>query len=155
MRRIFLLLPALALLLASCATQPQGNDDTRNRPFSEGWLFLRGDHTGAEAVDYDDSAWTTVDLPHDFSILPLPGGDNDEQIGPFSKHSVGPKHIGHTVGGAGWYRKAFTVDPEDEGKSLTLVFDGAYMETDVYVNGQHVGDNKYGYSPFGFDITSL
>ena len=149
------LLTTLCLLvLASCATQPQ-EDDTRNRPFSDGWLFLRSDPAGAEATDFDDAAWTPVDLPHDFSILPLPGGDTDEQIGPFSKHSPGPKHTGHAIGGTGWYRKAFTVAPDDDGKRLTLVFDGAYMETDVYVNGQKVGDNKYGYSPFGFDITPL
>ena len=145
-----LLISLLILVMAGCTGQ-KGTD--RERLFSDGWKFVRDSIVGAERTDFDDSDWLTVDLPHDFSILPLPGGDSDEQIGHFSKRSEGVNNTGHAVGGTGWYRKTFKVDPKDEGKRFTLVFDGAYMTTSVYVNGKEMGVNKHGYTPFAFDIT--
>ena len=146
-----LLIPLFLLALAGCS-QPQ--DNSRERLFSDGWKFVRDSIPGAEAPDFDDSQWISVDLPHDYSLMPLPGGDTDDQVGPFSKLSPSGTQTGHVMGGTGWYRKTFTTSSADKDKRFTLVFDGAYMETDVWVNGQKVGDNKYGYSPFAFDITS-
>lgn len=40
--------------------------------FDEGWLFHRGDASGAEQVSFDDSNWRALDLPHDWSIEDLP-----------------------------------------------------------------------------------
>ncbi len=34
-------------------------------------------------------------------------------------------------------------------------FGGVYMNSDVYVNGEHAGFQQYGYVPFSYDITSL
>ena len=145
-----LLYTSLLILLAGCA-QP---DAPRERLFSDGWRFVRDSIADAISPDYDDSSWLAVDLPHDFSLMELPGGDTDDQIGPFSRFSPGNTHTGPVMGGNGWYRKTFTTSKADEGKRFTLLFDGAYMETDVWVNGQKVGDNRYGYSPFAFDITA-
>lgn len=145
-------LPLCLSLLAGCS---QGEGTTsRDRSFSEQWRFVRDSVVSAEAMDYDDSGWITVDLPHDFSLMPLPGGDTEDQVGPFSKRSPGMNSTGHVMGGTGWYRKSFMVDQADADKRFTLVFDGSYMETDVWVNGQKMGDNKNGYTPFAFDITS-
>ncbi|MDR1779223.1 MAG: DUF4982 domain-containing protein [Tannerella sp.] len=126
----------------------------RNIPFDDGWRFVRDSLVGAETADYDDSGWLTIDLPHDYSIMDLPGYDSDEQIGPFSRKSPGNGNsTGHVIGGTGWYRKHFTVNPDDRDKTATLLFDGVYMETEVWVNGQKVGEHKNGYTPFYFDIT--
>lgn len=57
---------ALCLMFAACGPRDGGSD------FNEGWLFVRDSLAGAEAVKYDVSAWKTVDLPHDFSVEPLP-----------------------------------------------------------------------------------
>ena len=148
---IYVSLTLLLSLLFACS---QTKEDTgRERSFNTGWKFIREAVEGAEAVSYNDAGWITVDLPHDFSLMPLPGGDSEDQVGPFSKQSPGANHTGNVMGGTGWYRKTFTTPKADAGKRFTLVFDGAYMETDVWVNGQKMGDNKYGYSPFSFDIT--
>jgi len=59
------------------------------------------------------------------------------------------------MGGTGWYRKHFTLDKSDAGKTAILRFDGVYMEAEVWVNGKLAGNHVYGYTPFWFDITSL
>lgn len=142
------LIGALLLTTLGCS----GSFAQRDIPFSENWLFVRDSVTGAETQKYDDSKWLKVDLPHDFSIMPL-GEDNDDQTGPFSRESEGKNHTGHVKGGTGWYRKSFTLPAESNGKRVILDFDGAYMETDVWVNGKKAGEHKYGYTPFWFDIT--
>src|SRR5215469_9213198 len=54
----------------------------RDQPFCDGWQFHRGDAQGAEAVTFVDSAWRTLDVPHDWSIEDLPGstGQADSAI---------------------------------------------------------------------------
>ena len=143
-------------LVLACTNLKSENFSERTRLFNDDWRFIRDSLVCAEKPDFDDSKWMTVDLPHDFSIMPLPGEDTDEQVGPFSKKAPGKGNgTGHTKGGTGWYRKSFVLDKANEGKTVALKFDGAYMETDVWVNGKKAGINKNGYTPFWFDISSL
>jgi beta-galactosidase len=39
------------------------------------------------------------------------------------------------------------------GKTISLDFDGVYMNSYVYLNGQLLGNHPYGYTGFSFDIT--
>jgi beta-galactosidase len=146
----------LVMALSACKTTKKVSDLERDRSFNNGWLFLN-DSTlnNGQSSDFDDASWSRVDLPHDWSVQPLSGGNSDTQIGPFSKKSPGGTSTGHVLGGTGWYRKHFTLKKEDEGKTVVLRFDGSYMETTVWVNGKPAGEHTYGYSPFWFDITSL
>jgi beta-galactosidase len=112
-----------------------------------------GDVAGAEAAAFDDSKWRVLDLPHDWSIEDLPAGSDSSQIGPFSRLSQGLGSTGNVVGGTGWYRKTFTLDPSSKGKQVQILFDGVYMESDVWINGQHLGFHPYGYTPFVYDLT--
>jgi len=57
------------------------------------------------------------------------------------------------MGGTGWYRKTFSIDPLSVNKQISILFDGVYMESDVWINGKHVGFHPYGYTPFAYDIT--
>ncbi|WP_297098537.1 glycoside hydrolase family 2 TIM barrel-domain containing protein [uncultured Draconibacterium sp.] len=140
----------------SCTNSPKENFSKRTRLFNDDWKFIRDSIGGAEKPDFDDSNWMTVDLPHDFSIMDLSGEDSDDQVGPFSKKAPGNGNgTGHTMGGTGWYRKNFVLNKADRGKMVALKFDGAYMETEVWVNGKKAGFNKNGYTPFYFDISSL
>ena len=128
----------------------------RDRSFNTGWKFIRDSVPGAEQPGFDDSKWIVVDLPHDYSIMDLPGEDGPDKIGPFSRKSPGNGNsTGHSIGGTGWYRKSFALDKTDESKTAILNFDGVYMETEVWVNGKKAGIHKNGYTPFWFDITSL
>ncbi len=54
--------------------------------------------------------------------------------------------------GMAWYRKAFAWK-KTSGKRVILHFDGAYYKTDVWMNGQKVGEHEGGYTPFRFDVT--
>jgi len=148
---IFLLICAGLILCLNTACGPGTADGLdRDRLFDYGWKFQRGDAPGAEQPSFDDSAWRRLDLPHDWSIEDSPG---PESIGPFSRQSPGGPPTGHVLGGTGWYRKSFVLDQSDAGKTVEIVFDGVYMESDVWINGRHAGMHPYGYTPFYYDIT--
>lgn len=146
----------VSILLAGCSANQSQDLTGRTREFSSDWKFVRDSLVGAEQPAYDDSDWMPVDLPHDYSIMDLPGEDGPDQVGPFSRISPGNGHsTGHVLGGTGWYRKSFTLDKADAGKRVVLNFDGVYMEAEVWVNGEKAGIHTNGYTPFCFDITSL
>lgn len=143
------------LFIFGCSGTNRGLFTNRDRLINNDWRFLRDSVSGAELPHYGDSNWLTVDLPHDFSIMDLMGEDSKEQIGPFSTKSPNGNGTGHTIGGTGWYHKSFVLDKADANKSVALKFDGVYMETEVWVNGQKAGIHKNGYTPFWFDITKM
>lgn len=112
----------------------------RANDFNKGWKFYLGDNSSASNKNFDDSSWSDVDVPHDFSI-----------IQPFD--SNGEAESGFLPGGTGWYRKGFTLPADSVGKTFLLNFDGVYSDAYVYVNGNFVGEHHYGYTSFAFDIT--
>jgi beta-galactosidase len=73
--------------------------------------------------------------------------------GPFDKSTDGGSANGFLPGGIGWYRKTFTVPEELKGKNITIEFDGAYMDTETWLNGISLGKHPYGYTSFSFDLT--
>lgn len=93
----------------------------------------------AEA-DFDDKAWRTVRLPHDFVVEGTFAQKED------TSHGFLPKDIG-------WYRKTFEVPASDKGKSLWIDFDGVYRDSRVWLNGTLLGRHRSGYTSFRYDIT--
>ncbi|HJQ31434.1 MAG TPA: glycoside hydrolase family 2 TIM barrel-domain containing protein [Pyrinomonadaceae bacterium] len=128
-------------------SQAQG-DEMGMVLFDADWRFFRGGAQGAEGADFDDSRWRTVDLPHDWSIEDLPGKQS-----PFDPQAISQVSGGFTVGGTGWYRKTFDVPESQRGKRIRIQFDGVYMNAEVWLNGQRVGEHPYGYTSFWFDLT--
>ncbi|CAN7248299.1 DUF4982 domain-containing protein [Phenylobacterium sp. LjRoot219] len=124
----------------------------RNQAFDLGWKFRRGAGAGLEAPGVDDAGWRTVDLPHDWSIEDLPPQPNATIVGPFDKAAEGGTATGFAVGGDGWYRKRFRLAAPAGGR-VELRFDGVYMASDVWLNGQHLGFHPNGYTPFAYDLT--
>ena len=116
--------------------------------FDFGWKFHRGDVKNAEKVDFDDSAWRDIDLPHDWSIEDLPGTES-----PFDPEAISAVDGGFTVGGTAWYRKEFNIPSKLKNKKFLLQFDGVYMNADFWLNGTHLGHHPYGYTSFAYDIT--
>ena len=90
---------------------------------------------------YDDSSWSNISVPHDWSIY------NN-----FNSSSAAGYEGGYLDGGQSWYRKKLT-SLTDNAKRVFIYFDGIYKDSYVYVNGSLVGQNKW-YNPFYFDITS-
>jgi beta-galactosidase len=146
------ILPLLVLfVVASCQSKPDFTDREQN--FDSGWRFQLGDAPGAETVTFDDLQWRQLDLPHDWSIEDLPTAEGKNQIGPFSEDSEGKGATGNVMGGTGWYRKTFTLDKSSAGKKVQILFDGVYMNSEVWINGQSLGVHPYGYTPFYYDLT--
>ncbi len=139
---------------ASAAQTTRSAEHPRTVPFDDGWRFLQGDAAGAERADFDDSAWRLLDLPHDWSIESLPGADGVKRSGPFDKElSAGKGATGWVVGGTGWYRKRFRLPGLSSDRRLEVRLDGAYMETDVWLNGRLLGQHPYGYTGFALELT--
>ncbi len=152
-----IMLIVLSVFMSDCSNLKESGIN-RLRDFNSGWSFTKDNPPDAQQPDFDNSAWRKIDLPHDWSIEDLPGQTPDEVIGPFTKKSEGPSNgqsTGHVAGGIGWYRKSFILDKTDEGKQISLYFEGAYMETDVWLNGIYLGNHKHGYTSFSFDITKF
>jgi beta-galactosidase len=120
--------------------------------FDGDWKFRLG--AGAfEAPELDDGSWRCLELPHDWSIEDLPAKSGEERIGPFAKDSPGGAATGFTLGGEGWYRKHFRVDGLPAQGRVEVLFEGVYMESDVWLNGRHLGRRVHGYVPFAYDLT--
>jgi beta-galactosidase len=147
--KIYLFLPLWLCLLGNCTGKTNTEPGSREL-FNSDWLFYLGDHTEGEKPETDDSGWRTINLPHDWSIENIPGTDS-----PFDSTVVNGVSSGFTRGGTGWYRKHFQLNPEDKGKRIKILFDGIYMNSDVWVNGKHAGSYFYGYSGFEYDITGF
>lgn len=111
--------------------------------FDRDWQFTRGDAKGAQEPGYDDSAWSALTLPHDWSIE-----------GPFDQNNPSGDGGGYVPCGVGWYRKTFTLAEGERGRRAEILFDGVYRNSDVWLNGHHLGWHPYGYTSFAYDITS-
>ena len=111
--------------------------------FDEDWRFVLGDPAGAEAIAFDDGSWTELDVPHDWSIAL-----------PYNESSAAGPGGGYLDGGVGWYRKEFTLPAESAGKKVFVQFDGVYMDSTVWLNGQEICRRPYGYSSFECDFSA-
>ena len=125
----------------------------------KGWRFTREDSEQFSQTDYDDSAWQTVRVPHDWAIYGPFSINNDKQNVAITQdgQKEAMEHAGRTGGlpfvGPGWYRLEFAAPEFIEGKSCRLIFDGAMSNADVYINGKHAAFWPYGYNSFIVDAT--
>ena len=97
--------------------------------FNDGWEF----QVVGINENPDEEKFVEVRLPHDWLIYDCNNLYAD---------------------GTGYYRKVFSLEKQDN-KRYYINFDGVYMDSTVYVNGSEAGVNRYGYSPFEYDITGL
>ena len=102
--------------------------------FNQDWKFIKQDEDQAMGIDFDDRNWKVVQVPHTWNAIDGANG--------FAYHQ-----------GACWYRKEFTIDDSAQGNKVYIEFEGANSITDVYLNGQHLGQHRGGYSTFRFDLT--
>ncbi len=129
----------LLVILCSCS---QIQEEARvTADFNFNWKFSKGDFPGANMSSFDDTSWTPVRLPHDWSISEA------------FVNNVAVDDPEALPGGIGWYRKKFKLTAESSKKITWLEFDGVYNQSDVWINGQHLGNRPYGYAPFSYDLT--
>lgn len=132
----------LTLYLISCITI--SSSFSQNREVSvlqTGWKFHQGENKDASRINYDDSEWEEVRVPHDWAIS-----------GPFD-----PELPGNTGKlpwkGVGWYRNIIQIPENYNEKTIYLLFDGVMAFPEVYVNGELAGKWDYGYNSFHLDVT--
>jgi len=88
------------------------------------------------AVDFDDSAWRSLSLPHDYGV--------ESAFDP----AIDPGH-GSLPKNSSWYRKTFTVPADTPPDALVyLEFDSIFRSADVYLNGAFVLHHEEGYTGF-------
>jgi beta-galactosidase len=76
-----------------------------------------------------------------------------DREGPFDPQSRAGDGGGYLNGGIGWYRKTFAMPADAKDRRIWIEFDGAYMDSDVWLNGKHLGRHPYGYTGFYYDLT--
>jgi beta-galactosidase/beta-glucuronidase len=132
---IFLLI--LLFISIDVNGQPEGRSV---QDFNPGWRFFKGDVPDGQKTELDDSQWRLLDLPHDWSIE-----------GPFSKNNY--SCTAYLPGGTGWYRKTFVVPENESGRKIFIYFGGIYNNSEVWINGNHLGKRPNGYISFQYDLT--
>lgn len=148
---VLLVLGCVSLLTASPRRESQLED----------WKFTRTDVSEASAAAFDDSAWESVTVPHDWAIYgPFDLGHDVQNVAILQNgETQASEKTGRTGGlpfiGVGWYRTTFDVAPEEVGKRVVITFDGAMSDANVWVNGKKAGNWPYGYSTFWFDVSDL
>jgi beta-galactosidase len=134
----------------------------RRARFDAGWAFHLGDiptpktedHSatygaakacralGAAGMEYDDSGWRRVCLPHDWQVeQPFDTRENVDH--------------GYKARGVAWYRRRFRLDEADRGRVVRLLFDGVATHCTVWVNGQLLVRNHCGYTGFEADASDV
>ena len=137
---IILILTLVQMLAINVRSAAQ---ETRQRLLMDkNWKFIQSDIKEAEKPTYDDTKWRTLNLPHDWSIE-----------GEFKEDAATKGPGGYLPTGIGWYRKHFNIASTGKGRQFRIEFDGVYMNSDVWINGQHLGKHPYGYTSFYYDLT--
>lgn len=99
--------------------------------FNQDWLFL----PQVAELNASDDQFERVTLPHTNKLFAQRYVNNlDYQF-------------------VSTYRKRFVVDNHTADQQVFLDFDGAMLETTVYLNGELLGVHQGGYTPFSFDLT--
>ena len=134
----------VALLIASdvAAVKAAASSVRATTSFDSDWRFLKSDAPGAEKPDFADAGWRKLDVPHDWSIE-----------GPFDKNNPTGGAGGFLPAGVGWYRKHFSLPSDYSRRHVFIDFDGIMANSDVWINGFHLGKRPYGYASFRYELT--
>ena len=133
-------LTALVLLTLGCNRLP--TFQSRTSDFNFDWRFKLNAPEEAIYPGYNDASWRSLKLPHDWVVE----NSCDSTLTFYQATGRIPGE------GIGWYRKSFPTDL-DEDQLCYVLFDGVYNNTDVWINGIHLGFHPYGYAPFYYNLT--
>ncbi len=131
---------SLFFLLHSSDTEPSQIRVIED--FNSNWKFHLGNVANAEVSQFNDNDWRTLNVPHDWSI----------EEG-YQKEGDVAASTGFVPGGIGWYRKSFSLNESDKGKHISILFDGVYNNSTVWINGHKLGTRPNGYISFTYNLT--
>lgn len=130
------------LTIAACSSSDTKDSSNRKVAFNKDWQFHLNDAASDKDTINAATLWRTLTVPHDWSIE-----------GKFDEHSPGGIGGGALNGGLGWYKKTFTVAAADSTKITSIVFDGVYCNSEVWINGHYLGKRPNGYISFEYNLT--
>jgi beta-galactosidase len=129
------------------------NDPAKDFGFGQGKsgdFEKTGDFMLPSQLVYDDSNWIDVDLPHDWAIgLPF---TDDHSLLTNGAYPLGRQYPDTSIG---WYRRVIDISAAEEGKRITIEFDGVYRDCIIAFNGFYVGRHSGGYDSFSIDVTDF
>ena len=99
--------------------------------FNSGWYFHKEPLNTPVETFFTTEQWEAVDVPHDWMI--------------YDTENLYEEAIS-------CYKKSFTVDSSGTDR-ISLLFEGVYMNTTIYLNGKKIFYWPYGYSQFEADLT--
>ncbi|WP_335964316.1 beta-galactosidase GalB [Galbibacter sp. PAP.153] len=117
-------------------------DFDRKADFNDKWSFYLNDSIRDNDTISETTEWRTLNLPHDWSIEKL-----------FDENSPTGHGGGYLSGGLGWYKKEFSIDESGKNKLISIVFDGVYSNSQVWINGHYLGKRPNGYIGFEYNLT--
>lgn len=132
MRKLF-----LALLIVVSAAQFAYTSPRIQYSINENWRFMRLDVENAKDVQFNDAGWKLVNFPHTWNAADT----QDDERGYYRN--------------VAWYRRTLNIPADMQDKQITIYFEGANQEVELYVNGISAGTHVGGYTRFSFDITNF
>ena len=110
-----------------------------------GWKFHLGDlKTNPTAINFDDSSWEDVSVPHNPQLVSY-------EMDSIKETWVQEKYLRDIS----WYRKKINITA-DSSQKVFLEFEAVHNATELWVNGEKAGNYAVnGYTPFHFDITNF
>ncbi|BAX78826.1 glycoside hydrolase family 2 TIM barrel-domain containing protein [Labilibaculum antarcticum] len=134
----------ISFVLLGCKTNSEQINTRLRLSFDTDWKFIQKDVAEAQQVMFDDASWRTLNLPHDWSIE-----------GEYEENNPMGDGCGYLPAGFGWYRKTISVPESWKGKYVDIAFDGVFMNSTVWANGQKLGTRPYGWTSFAYDISEI
>ena len=137
MKKLLPLLSILIIINLSALGQTSFGDATL---FNEGWKFKLGNHPEAVDLEFNDSGWRNLNLPHDWSVE-----------GTYSPDLA--SCTGYLPGGIGWYRKKLFIPAEKKDQKVYIYFEGIYRNGEIFINGKSLGMRPNGYISYMHELT--
>ncbi|WP_111709569.1 glycoside hydrolase family 2 TIM barrel-domain containing protein [Lutibacter citreus] len=140
----FILFFVICLILSGCNSKSDQIKRNQKSSFNSNWKFIQKDVDGAEQIEFNDTSWRTLNLPHDWSIE-----------GEYNENNPMAGQCGYLPAGFGWYRKTISVPESWKGQYVEIAFDGVFMNSTVWANGKKLGNRPYGWISFSYDISEI
>ena len=138
--KLFILLAVLAF--SGCNAFGAPTPSRAVLDFDSDWKFLQRDEPHGEQPSLNDSSWREISVPHDWSIA-----------GPVSQNNPSGQGGGFFPAGVAWYRKSFPLPEKESARRVYIVFDGVMANSEVWINGYHLGRRPNGYASFYYELT--
>jgi len=144
MKRSFAVILAAAGIWLGLVPAARAADQVRQQfSMDAGWQFKLGDFAGADKAGFDDSAWRSLDVPHDWGVE-----------GSFDALNPAGGAGAFLPAGTAWYRKHFGLPADLAGRRVFVEFEGVMANSDVWINDSHLGRRPFGYVSFRYEITA-